>query len=176
MRRAFLAVFFGFMTTAGLSQEVYWPFYSWDMWDRLEPASIEKHDLVLVDAAGKEWRYDVSAVPPTSPAFFKETCGRILLEQPDKADSLATWLLTRARKLRDDPVGFRPRWWATDFGFLPVGPAARESCAGWSREMSEWPAEFVEVIVRRHRIVFSTRDARMRREPLEEKRFPWTGS
>jgi len=176
MRSLFLATFFSLLIPCGLSHRPLWPFFPWDMWDDVEPPFMDWREISLVDATSREWRYDFAAVPPACPAIIERKCGMILLEPDDRAPQLAAWLLHRARRLRDSPADIRPRWWSTDLGFLPVGPAARESCRGWSADASLRPAEFVELVVRKKRVHFSTRSAAAREEMLEERRFRWTGS
>lgn len=175
MRSMFLSTFFSLLISCGLSHSPLWPFFPWDMWDDVEPAFMDWREVSLVDATSREWRYDFSAIPPACPAIIERKCGMILLDSDDRATSLAAWLLRRARTLRDSPMDIRPQWWSTDLGFLPVGPAARESCRGWSSDTSSWPSEFVEIVVRRKRVHFSTRFVAAREETLEEKRFQWNG-
>ncbi len=176
LRTLFLASFFGLLIPCGLSHQSIWPFFAWDMWCRLVPPAVECFEISLVDADSREWRYDFSAVPPACPAIIEQKCGAILLGQPDKAPCVAEWLLRRAHELRDSPAGIEPRWWCTDLGLLPVGPASRESCSGWASEPSSRPAEFVALVVRKKRARFSTRSDDAGFDVIAETRFPWTGS
>ena len=171
MRAAFLVTFFALLTSVGLAKSVVWPFYAWDMWHLVQPEQFDNSLIALVDANGKEWRYDVSAVPPTSPSILEEAFGSMLLGHGGRADTLAHWLLRRANVLRDATADIRPRWWSTQFGFLPVGPTARESLAGWSTAKGPRPAEFVELVVRRRRVRFSTPYAPIRMSTTDERRF-----
>jgi hypothetical protein len=176
MRVLFLAAFFGLLIPCGLSHRTAWPFFPWDMWCHVTPPALEWSEISLVDAVNREWRYDFAAVPPACPTIIERRCGTILLEQPDRAPLLAEWLLERAGKLRESPAAIEPRWWCTEPGLLPVGPAARESCAGWASDPASHPAEFVALVVRKKRVHFSTRSAAARQETVSEKRFPCTGS
>jgi len=175
-RAAFLVAFFGLLIPYGLSHRKAWPFFSWDMWCHVEPPAVNLFEISLVDADAREWRYDFSAVPPACPAIIERQCGLILLERPDTGPPVAEWLLRQARTLRVSPAAIRPQWWSTELGFLPVGPAARESCGGWASDPSSRPAEFVELLVRKKRVRFSTRSDGARFEVIAEKRFPWSGS
>jgi len=176
VRALFLTSFFGLLIACGFSHQSVWPFFAWDMWCHVVPPAVECFEISLVDADSREWRYDFSAVPPACPAIIEPKCGAILLGQPDKAPFVAEWLLRRARKLRESPAGIEPRWWCTDLGLLPVGPASRESCRGWASEPSSRPAEFVALVVRKKRVRFSTDSADAAFEVIAETRFPWTGS
>ena len=176
IRMAFLVVFFGLMIPIGLSHRILWPFYCWDMWDRVEPPSVDYPEIWLIDTEGNEWRYDFSAVPPATSAGFEKNCGSTILERADLAPGLAKWLLVRARALQSNPREIHPQWWSPALSFLPVGPASRESCAGWSLRRDQRPTEFVGLRVRRQRIHFSTLDRSVQIETLEERTFPWTGS
>lgn len=175
-QRVFLASFFGLMVPCGLSHGSAWPFFAWDMWAFVSPSHVDWSEILLVDSADQEWRYDFSAVPPASPTIIEGKCSGILMEHGEKASQVAQWLLRRARLLREAPTQINPRWWTTDLGFLPVGPASRESCAGWASDPTAKPAEFVELVVKKRRLYFSTPAAPARQEIIAEKRFPWIGS
>lgn len=175
MRACFLACFFSLLIACGLSHRIVWPFFAWDMWCTVRPASMTWADILLVDDKGQEWRYDVSAVPPATPAIFSGFVGRILLGSSEDARPLAEWLLNRAQTLRASPADFHPQWWFTDLGFFPVGPAPRESCTGWSRDPSATPTEFVELVVRERRVHFSHPPHPATEELISERRYPWTG-
>lgn len=176
MRSLFLAAFFGLMIPCGLSHQKVWPFFAWDMWCYVEPPTIEFLEISLIDSDSREWRYDFSAVPPASPAIIEQRCGKILLAQADKGPLIAEWLLQRARTLRVSPEEIQPNWWSKELGFLPVGPAARESCSGWASDPLSRPAEFVALVVRKKRVRFSTRSNDAHAEIIAEKRFPWKDS
>lgn len=176
MRGIFLVAFFSLLLVCGLSYRLVWPFFSWDMWSRVRAAYGDWTEIALVDSTGREWLYDFSVLAPATPTIIETACGVILLGQGEKAPGLAEWLLHRARALRDSSRIVDPRWWSNDLGFLPVGPAARESCEGWASDPAARPADFVELLVRKRRVHFSTRSAPVRQEIIEEKRFPWTGS
>lgn len=175
MRGLFLACFFGLLVASGLTHVSAWPFFTWDMWHRVESSTADWWELSLVDSTGEEWRYDFAAVPPAGAPALETKCGRLLLEEPGRAPDVAQWLLERARLLRDSPGEIRPQWWSTDLGFLPVGPAPRESWPSWSRDAAR-PGEFIALVARKRRVHFSQGDVPARDETVEEKRFPWTGS
>ena len=145
------------------------------MWHRVEAPSRDYPEVWLVDSEGNEWRYDYAAVPPGNAPALEDECGKMLLERPDLAPGLANWLLVRARMLRDNPREIYPQWWSSVLGFLPVGPAPRESVASWSVGKRR-PAEFMELLVRKQRIHFSTPGVPVHIETLNERRFAWTGS
>ena len=175
LRRAWCAMFLVMLVGSGLTTTVIWPFFPWNLWDRIEPDSLDYHELWIVDASGVEWLYDARAVPPVLPTVVHIQFGKMIFEQPSHARPLADWLLARARQLQADPSTIRPTWWIVNPGLLPVGPAARETLFGWSTAAGAGPDTPVELVVRKRRAFFSPDPSEERTETLGERRLPWTG-
>lgn len=145
------------MLTVGLLMDSpVWPFHQWHLWARILPERVDYYEVWLEDDDGKNYIYDLRAVPPLNPSYLNAVHAPKMFDSRERESvkEKARWLVDRANSYQlSQSITNRLRFPEREYShYQSAGLFEGE------RVSPQWPVEhgrFVCLVIKKKRAVFS---------------------